>query len=218
MARSLAVEKVVRTFFHGLPGESLQSPRPGGRRPDAPPPANGAMSETLLETPLVDWHVAHGGRMVGFAGWRMPVQYRSIVEEHVAARAAAGIFDVSHMGRLAIRGPAAIDWLESLLTRRVAGLPVGRVRYTLITADRGNATGLLDPLKRTERHRRRGPAVEPHDQAAAAVRLGRETLVRRHVGRTVGGLVPPDMHGGHGRCIPRSSASCRRGDTSGPGN
>ena len=105
------------------------------------------MSETLLETPLVDWHVAHGGRMVGFAGWRMPVQYRSIVEEHVAARAAAGIFDVSHMGRLAIRGPAAIDWLESLLTRRVAGLPVGRVRYTLITAappGTGDAPRILD--------------------------------------------------------------------------
>ncbi len=102
------------------------------------------MSTTLLETPLVGWHVAHGGRMVDFAGWRMPVQYGSIVEEHVAARNAAGMFDVSHMGRLAVGGPAAIDWLESLLTRRVAGIEVGRARYTLVTGEAAGGTVVLD--------------------------------------------------------------------------
>ena len=75
--------------------------------------------------------------MVDFAGWQMPVQYASIVDEHIATRQAAGIFDVSHMGRLAVAGPAAIAWLESLLTRRVADLAVGQVRYTLITSDDG---------------------------------------------------------------------------------
>ena len=60
--------------------------------------------------------------MVDFAGWWMPVQYASIVEEHLATRRAAGMFDVSHMGRLSITGPGAIEWLESLLTRPVAGL------------------------------------------------------------------------------------------------
>jgi aminomethyltransferase len=104
------------------------------------------MSEDLLETPLVDWHVAHGGRMVGFAGWRMPVQYRSIVEEHQATRRSVGLFDVSHMGRLAVRGAAAIDWLESLLTRRVAGLPVGRVRYTLVTREPAGGGGRPAPV------------------------------------------------------------------------
>ena len=102
------------------------------------------MSQTLLETPLVGWHLAHGGRMVDFAGWRMPVQYASIVEEHLATRASAGMFDVSHMGRLTIGGPAAVEWLESLLTRRVAGIEVGRVRYTLVTSDASGRPVVLD--------------------------------------------------------------------------
>jgi aminomethyltransferase len=89
----------------------------------------------LRETPLTGWHEAHGGRMVDFAGWKMPVQYGSIVEEHLATRRVAGMFDVSHMGRLAIGGPGATDWLESLLTRRVSGIAVGRCRYTLLTTD-----------------------------------------------------------------------------------
>ena len=93
------------------------------------------MPDTLLETPLAAWHAAHGGRMVDFAGWRMPVQYASIVGEHQATREAAGLFDVSHMGRLAITGPEATAWLDSMLTRRVADLGPGQVRYTLMTSD-----------------------------------------------------------------------------------
>ena len=91
------------------------------------------MAPSLLETPLYGWHTAHGGRMVDFAGWSMPVQYASIVDEHLATRRAAGLFDVSHMGRLAVTGPAAIDWLEGLLTRKVAGIEPGQLRYTLVT-------------------------------------------------------------------------------------
>ena len=102
------------------------------------------MSQTLLETPLVGWHLSHGGRMVDFAGWQMPVQYASIVAEHMATRRAAGMFDVSHMGRLSIGGPRAVEWLESLLTRRVADIEVGRVRYTLITSDAGGTPIVLD--------------------------------------------------------------------------
>jgi len=98
----------------------------------------------LLETPLASWHVAHGGRMVDFAGWRMPVLYGSIVDEHLATRRAAGVFDVSHMGRLAVTGPAAISWLESLLTRRVSDIDVGRARYTLITSDVVASPVILD--------------------------------------------------------------------------
>lgn len=103
------------------------------------------MTDTLLETPLCSWHATHGGRMVDFAGWRMPVQYASIVEEHLAARQAAGLFDVSHMGRLSVTGPSAIPWLDSLLTRRVADLAVGQVRYTLVTSDEGpSGVSILD--------------------------------------------------------------------------
>ena len=89
---------------------------------------------SLLTTPLSAWHAAHGGRMVDFAGWSMPVQYGSIVAEHQATRRTAGLFDVSHMGRLAVHGPGAVAWLESLLTRRVEDLEPGRVRYTLVTS------------------------------------------------------------------------------------
>lgn len=95
------------------------------------------MTAPLLETPLAAWHAAHGGRMVDFAGWTMPVQYASIVEEHLATRRAAGLFDVSHMGRLSVTGPDAIRWLDSLLTRRGADLAPGQVRYTLVTSDEG---------------------------------------------------------------------------------
>jgi aminomethyltransferase len=91
-----------------------------------------------LRTPLAPWHESHGGRMVDFAGWWMPVQYSSIVEEHLATRQAVGMFDVSHMGRLAIEGPASHDWLESLLTRRVSDIAVGQARYTLVTSDEGS--------------------------------------------------------------------------------
>ena len=62
------------------------------------------MTSELARTPLFDWHVAHGGRMVDFAGWSMPVQYSSIVTEHQATRRAAGLFDISHMGRLRFDG------------------------------------------------------------------------------------------------------------------
>ena len=78
------------------------------------------MADTLLETPLAAWHAAHGGRIVDFAGWQMPVQYASIVEEHLATRQAAGMFDVSHMGRLSVTGPKSLTWLDGLLTRRVS--------------------------------------------------------------------------------------------------
>lgn len=84
-------------------------------------------------TPLAEWHEKNGGRMVDFAGWFMPVQYSSIVSEHLATREKAGAFDVSHMGRVAIEGNKAVEWLESMLTRQVSDLPVGRARYTLIT-------------------------------------------------------------------------------------
>jgi aminomethyltransferase len=97
----------------------------------------------LNQTPLYDWHVNHGGRMVDFAGWSMPVQYASIVAEHLATRAKVGLFDVSHMGRLRFDGPAAGDFLERLLTRRVADLKPGRIRYSLVTNESG---GILDDV------------------------------------------------------------------------
>ena len=99
---------------------------------------------SLRETPLFQWHAAHGGRMVDFAGWNMPVQYASIVDEHLATRSSVGLFDVSHMGRLSVTGPGALDWLESMLTRKVAGIVPGQFRYTLVTADAPAPVVILD--------------------------------------------------------------------------
>jgi aminomethyltransferase len=101
------------------------------------------MTGTLARTPLFDWHAAHGGRLVDFAGWSMPVQYTSIVAEHKATRTAAGLFDVSHMGRLRFDGPRAGEFLDALVTRNVATLEAGQVRYSLVTNERG---GILDDV------------------------------------------------------------------------
>ncbi|MFN7768896.1 MAG: glycine cleavage system aminomethyltransferase GcvT [Planctomycetaceae bacterium] len=98
---------------------------------------------SLARTPLFDWHAAHGGRLVDFAGWEMPVQYTSIVPEHKAVRSAAGLFDIAHMGRLYFRGPQAARALESLLTNEVLTLQPGQVRYSLLTNDTG---GILDDV------------------------------------------------------------------------
>jgi aminomethyltransferase len=81
--------------------------------------------------------------MVPFAGWAMPVQYASVVEEHLATRSAAGITDISHMGRLRFEGPGAAVFLAELLTRRVADMELGQIRYSLITDDQG---GILDDV------------------------------------------------------------------------
>lgn len=97
------------------------------------------MSGELAKTPLHAWHTEHGARMVDFAGWSMPVQYGSIVEEHVATRTAVGMFDVSHMGRLLIEGSGAAAFLDRIVTRKVVGMPLGKVRYGLVCKEDGCA-------------------------------------------------------------------------------
>ncbi|MHC4878734.1 MAG: glycine cleavage system aminomethyltransferase GcvT [Planctomycetota bacterium] len=97
----------------------------------------------LLQTVFHDWHVDHGGRMVEFGGWHMPVQYSTIVEEHNAVRNAVGVFDVAHMGRLRFDGPDACQCLDHLLTNDVTKLQPGQVRYSLVTNETG---GILDDV------------------------------------------------------------------------
>jgi len=97
----------------------------------------------LLRTPLYDWHVAHGGRMVEFGGWEMPVQYTGIVEEHHAVRKQAGIFDISHMGRLRFTGPDAERFLNYIVTNDVTAIREGQVRYALVCQTLG---GVLDDV------------------------------------------------------------------------
>lgn len=101
------------------------------------------MDAHVNKTPLYGWHVANGGRMVDFSGWAMPVQFTSIIEEHNAVRSAVGIVDISHMGRLRFEGPGAAVFLAETLTRRVADMGLGQVRYSLVTNDEG---GILDDV------------------------------------------------------------------------
>lgn len=98
---------------------------------------------SLSRTPLFEWHSSHGGRMVEFGGWEMPVQYTSIVDEHQTVRKAIGLFDISHMGRLSFQGPDAGQLLGHLLTCRVDNLVDGQIRYGLVCKDSG---GILDDV------------------------------------------------------------------------
>ena len=82
-----------------------------------------------LNTPLFELHQSLGGRMVDFAGWQMPVQYKSIVEEHLAVRASVGAFDISHMGRFRLYGPGAQAHLAHFVTCSVATMIQGQVKY-----------------------------------------------------------------------------------------
>ena len=97
----------------------------------------------LARTPLNQWHVDNGARMVDFAGWSMPIQYSTITAEHIATRTAVTLFDVSHMGRFRFDGPDGLAFLDSLLTRRVDNLGIGKIRYSLVTNDAG---GILDDV------------------------------------------------------------------------
>lgn len=97
----------------------------------------------LKRTPLRDFHAAHGARLVDFAGWEMPVQYRSILEEHKAVRRAAGLFDVSHMGEVDVAGPGAGAFLDGLVTNAVGRMYPGRVLYSPMCALDG---GVIDDL------------------------------------------------------------------------
>ncbi len=83
----------------------------------------------MKRTPLYDEHLAAGARMVEFAGWDMPIQYTGIIEEHVHVRKKCGLFDVSHMGDLLIRGPEAAEQLDGLLTNPISKASVGKAVY-----------------------------------------------------------------------------------------
>ena len=102
------------------------------------------MSENLKKTPLNAAHRALGGKMVDFGGWDMPVQYRAgVIEEHMATRTRAGLFDVSHMGEIWVEGADAIDFVNSLTTNDVTKLVDGQAHYSALTNESG---GVVDDL------------------------------------------------------------------------
>jgi len=106
-------------------------------------PVVSAAGTTLRHTPLHARHSELGARLVPFAGWEMPVQYRGVREEHLAVRRDAGVFDVSHMGEIETRGPGALDLLQRLLSNDVSRIPDGGAQYSLLCREDG---GVLDDL------------------------------------------------------------------------
>ncbi len=101
------------------------------------------VSETIQESPLAALHEELGGKMIPFAGWNMPVQYTSIMDEHSAVRNDVGIFDISHMGQFILEGAGAEDWLNKVLTNDVCKLDVGGGQYTLMLNENG---GVIDDM------------------------------------------------------------------------
>src|SRR5436853_7765207 len=102
------------------------------------------MSEIAQKkTPLYEEHVRLGAKIVPFAGWLMPVQYASIMEEHQAVRKNVGMFDISHMGQLIVDGSDARGWLNTMLTNNIEKLEVGQGQYTFLLNERG---GIIDDL------------------------------------------------------------------------
>ncbi len=90
-----------------------------------------------FRTVLYDWHVAAGARMVDFAGWDMPVLYTTIIGEHTSVRTGAGLFDISHMGRLSLAGNDALALIQRVYTNNAATLKDFQVRYGLVCNDQG---------------------------------------------------------------------------------
>ncbi len=97
----------------------------------------------LQSLPLDGWHRARGARMVGFAGYHMPIQYEGIMAEHLWTRDHAGLFDVSHMGQLSLTGEGLDAALEAVIPASIASLGVGRQRYSMLLDEQG---GILDDL------------------------------------------------------------------------
>src|SRR5438046_8079977 len=95
---------------------------------------------TLKRTPLFEAHQKLGARLVEFGGWEMPVQYSSIIDEHLAVRKAAGLFDISHMGEVRVQGIGAAAFLNHLLTNDINKLALGQGQDTLMCNERGGVT------------------------------------------------------------------------------
>jgi aminomethyltransferase len=101
------------------------------------------VAEPLRRTPLHDRHVAAGGRMVPFAGWDMPVQYAGVIAEVRAVRERSGLFDISHMGQVAVTGDGAHEFLQGMLSNDLDRIEPFHAQYTLLTNAEG---GIVDDL------------------------------------------------------------------------
>ena len=141
----------------------------------------------LAKTPLDALNRALGARMVPFAGYEMPLQYEGIVAEHLWTRTGAGLFDVSHMGQVSLRGgshEAVAAALERLVPGDILGLKPGRMRYTQLTNASG---GIIDDLMVTR--------LETDGELLAVVNAGRKAQVLPWLEANLAGAVQVELHG-----------------------
>jgi aminomethyltransferase len=105
------------------------------------------VTQTLLRSPLHDWHVGRGAKLASFGGWEMPIEYSAsgggVLKEHTAVREAVGIFDVSHLGKISIRGAGARAFVNSCLSNDLDRIAPGKAQYTLACDPSG---GVVDDL------------------------------------------------------------------------
>lgn len=133
----VSITEMTSQAVNKVDGKAVSNEKPyfigqeGGRGPKLPKFEWEEKEPTdLFRTPLNQVHHQSGAKMVLFAGWEMPVWYTSVIEEHLATRQAAGLFDVSHMGVLQVEGPDAVSFLDSVCGNDIAGLKIGESCYT----------------------------------------------------------------------------------------
>ncbi len=106
----------------------------------------------LKTTPLLDLHRELGGKIVPFAGWSMPIQFAGVIEEHRCVREKVGLFDVSHMGEVEVKGAGALDYLQHLITNDASTLTDGSILYSVMCYDNGGVVDDLLVHRYTEDH------------------------------------------------------------------
>lgn len=104
----------------------------------------------VKETPLSEVHKKLGAKMIDFAGWKMPVEYTSIIDEHITTRTKAGLFDICHMGELEVSGDGALDFIQTVITNDAEKLEVGKVLYTCMCYENGTTIDDLCVFKVAE--------------------------------------------------------------------
>lgn len=97
----------------------------------------------MKKTPFTDIHIALGAKMHEFAGYNMPIEYSGIIDEHMTVCNGVGVFDVSHMGEIWVKGPRALEFLQIVTSNDVASLPIGKAQYSCLTNEKG---GIVDDI------------------------------------------------------------------------
>jgi len=106
----------------------------------------------LKQTPLYELYKEYGGKTIDFGGWDLPVQFSSIKEEHEAVRTKAGLFDVSHMGEIEVKGKNSLDYLQKMLTNDVSKIQIGKAQYSAMCYENGGTVDDLLTYKLGENH------------------------------------------------------------------